>query len=74
MSENYNMNMSYHLPELKVLLWGIASGTVLQYMTPENLTYVLDIIVHLAQIACYVIGALAGIKTLKKVKDNLKKK
>lgn len=67
------MNMTYYLPELKILLWGTISGTVLQYMTPENLNYLLDIGVHLAQIVCYVVGAAAGIKTLKKVKNHIKK-
>jgi len=73
MSENLRINMSYIMPNLKLLLFGTVSGTALQYISPENITSVLDILVYLAQIACYVVGTWAGIKTIKKVKDTTKK-
>lgn len=61
------MNNSF-IPDLKICIGTMITGSVFTYVTPENVTFTLEILSQLAQIACYSIGAIAGIKAFFKLK------
>lgn len=71
MSHTNNMDF-YNTTDIKLILGTMFSGTIITYGTPENITFMLDALSHIAQIACYSVGTYAAIRTIIKSRKTKK--